>query len=132
MQLLRAREQQSNCYSVTLKKLSLLLAEIALWQLEVSFFFPPQSLTNGSVALNGCLQYLQPGKECVSLNNSEKSLESWVRKDLDRSLFLHCKKPLVCHHILKWDKLVANSVSLQELQIGYKAENRKKHYIWSQ
>lgn len=61
---------------------------------------------------------------------SEKSLENWVRMDLNRSLFLHCKKLLVCCHISKWDQLVANSVPLQGLQVFTdKAEKRRELHI---
>lgn len=64
------------------------------------------------------------GRDC------EKSLENWVRMDLNRSLLVHRKEPLLCCHISKWDQLVANSVPLQGLQVfGYKAEKRRELYI---
>lgn len=63
--------------------------------------------------------------------DSEKSLENWVRMDLNRSLFLYCKKPLVCYPISKWGQLVANSGPLQELQVfSYPAE-KEELSVWS-
>lgn len=120
------KAQQFSCWAQLLSnnwKICLYFRQELPFATKGIIFFLSQSVTNEKAVLNGCLQYLQPEKNVFLRRDSEKSLENWVRMDLNRSLFLYCKKPLVCYPISKWGQLVANSGPLQELQVfSYPAE----------